>query len=99
MRSVTVNLTTFEQNNANRESAKKKKKNLDYCALELKCENKEQNALETAPVGLQEGAGGLSFTVLCFHKGMHRCPRVRDNHTAAVLYEKKTIVRDENLLL
>jgi len=50
-------------------------------------------------VGLQEGAGGLSFTVLCFPKGMHRSPRVRDNHTAAVLYEKKMVGRDENLLL
>jgi len=26
----------------------------------------EQNALETAPVGLQEGAGGLSFTMVCY---------------------------------
>ncbi len=44
---------------------------------------KEQNALETAPVGLQEGAGGQSFIVLCFPKGVHSCPRVRDNYTAA----------------
>ena len=44
---------------------------------------KGQNALETAPVGLQEGEGGQSFTVLCFRKGMHCCPRVRDNYTAA----------------
>ena len=35
------------------------------------------------PVGLQKGAGGLSFTVVCVPKGMHRCPRVRDNHMAA----------------
>jgi len=35
------------------------------------------------PVGLQKGASGLSFTVVCIPKGMHRCPRVRDNHTAA----------------
>ncbi len=39
----------------------------------------EQNVLETAPVGLQEGAGGQHFTMLCFPKGMHSCPRVRDN--------------------
>ena len=57
-----------------------------------------ENVLETAPVGLQEGAGGLSFTVLCFPKGMHRSPRVRDNHTAAVLYEKM-VGRNENLIL
>jgi len=56
-----------------------------------------RNALETAPVSLQEGAGGLSFTVLCFPKGMHRCPRVRDNHMAAVLYEKM-VGRNENLI-
>jgi len=70
-------------------------------SLELECENKEQNALKTSPVGLQEGAGGLSFTVLCFPKGMHRSPRVRDNHTAAVLYVKlkKTVGRDENLFI
>jgi len=27
---------------------------------------KEENALETAPVGLQEGADGLSFTMVCY---------------------------------
>jgi len=27
---------------------------------------KEQNVLKTAPVGLQEGAGGLSFTMVCY---------------------------------
>jgi len=48
-------------------------------------------AQETAPVGLQEGAGGLSFTMVCIPVGMHGRPRVRDNHMAAVLYEKKTI--------
>ena len=54
-------------------------------------ENKERVRRETAPVGLQEGAGGLSFTVVCIPKGMHRCPRVRDNQTAAVqLAEMKT---------
>jgi len=42
-----------------------------------------RNVLETAPVGLQKGAGGQSFTVLCFPKGVHSCPRVRDNYTAA----------------
>ena len=50
------------------------------------------------PVGLQKGAGGLSFTVVCVPKGMHRCPRVRDNHTAASFYEKP-ICRDENLFI
>jgi len=42
-----------------------------------------QNVQETAPVDRQEGAGGQSFTVLCFPKGMHSCPRVGDNYTAA----------------
>jgi len=45
--------------------------------------------LETAPIGLQEGAGGQSFTVLCFPKGMHSCPRVRDNYTAAVTMRRQ----------
>jgi len=45
----------------------------------------EEMCREMAPVGLQEGAGGLSFTVVCVPVGMHGCPRVRDNHTAAVL--------------
>jgi len=40
--------------------------------------------LKTAPVGLQEGAGGLRFTMECFPEGMHGCPRVRDNYMAAV---------------
>jgi len=30
---------------------------------------------ETASVGLQKGADGLSFTVVCIPKGMHCCPR------------------------
>jgi len=50
------------------------------------------------PVGLQKGAGGLSFTVVCVPKGMHRCPRVRDNHTAAS-FCKKPICSDENLFI
>ncbi len=47
---------------------------------------------ETAPVGLQEGAGGLSFTVVCVPKGMHGCPRVRDDYTVAVFDEKMIAV-------
>ena len=44
-----------------------------------------ENAQETGSVGLQKGADGLSFTVVCVPKGMHCSPRVRDEHTAAVL--------------
>jgi len=54
--------------------------------------------LKAAPVGLQEGAGGLSFTMVCIPVGMHGCPRVRDDYTAASFYEK-TIGRNENLIL
>jgi len=50
------------------------------------------------PGGLQKGAGSLSFTLVCIPKGMHRCPRVRDNHMAASFY-KKPICRDENLFI
>ena len=39
---------------------------------------------ETASVGLQKGADGLSFTMVCIPKGMHSCPRVRDKHMAAL---------------
>jgi len=102
MRSVTVNLTTFEPKQCKQQACEAKAQNgWTTVLLELECENKGQNALETSPVGLQEGAGGLSFTVLCFPKGMHRSPRDRDNHTAAVLYEKlkKTVGRDENLFI
>jgi len=53
--------------------------------LELKLEEQKDICKETAPGGLQEGAGGLSFTVVCVPKGMHCRPRVRDEHTAAVL--------------
>jgi len=49
-------------------------------------------------VGLQKGAGGLSSTMVCIPKGMHRSPRVRDNHMAASFYEKP-ICRDENLFI
>jgi len=91
-------LTTFEPKQCKQQGYKKKEKKQVDWALELKCENKEKNALETAPVCLQEGASGLSFTMVCIPKGMHSCPRVRDNYTAARLYDK-TICRDENLIL
>jgi len=55
--------------------------------LELELEKREKMRKETASVGLQKGADGLSFTVVCVPKGMHCCPRVRDEHTAAVLVE------------
>jgi len=42
---------------------------------------------ETASVGLQKGADGLSFTMVCIPKGMHCHPRVRDEHTAACSIE------------
>ena len=83
---VTITIIVFDnfltKNDANSRSAKTKVKNRVDQAMELKS-HKQQNAQETAPVGLQEGAGGQSFTVLCFPKGMHSCPRVRDNYTAA----------------
>jgi len=44
----------------------------------------KRKALKTTPVGLQEGAGGLSFTVVCIPKGMHDWPRIRDDYMAAV---------------
>jgi len=51
--------------------------------LELKSQKEQKtmnNALKTKPVGLQEGAGGQSSTVFCIPKGIHGCPRVRDNY-------------------
>jgi len=54
--------------------------------------------LKTAPVGLQEGAGGPSFTMVCFPKDMHGHPRVRDNYMAAVTRWVDDC-SDENLLL
>jgi len=88
----------LNQNDANSESAKQRHKEPGLLCSGVEVLETGENALKTAPVGLQEGAGGLSFTVLCFPKRMHRSPRVRDNHTAAVLYEKM-VGRDENLLL
>jgi len=52
--------------------------------IELELENKGKMCRETAPVGLQEGAGRLSFTMVCIPKGMHSRPRVRDDYMAAV---------------
>jgi len=87
----------LNQNNANNKSAKQRSKT-GGPGSGVEVWEREENAQETAPVGLQEGAGGLSFTVVCIPKGMHSCPRVRDNYTAARLYEKM-ICRDENLIL
>jgi len=53
--------------------------------LELELEKQKEMCREMASVGLQKGADGLSFTVVCVPKGMHCRPRVRDEHTAAVL--------------
>jgi len=50
--------------------------------LELKSQKTRTLHLKQYQMGLQEGAGGLSSTVLCIPKGMHGCPRVRDNITA-----------------
>jgi len=68
-------------------------KTMQTASLQSKCQKQvgpgsgvevwEQGELKTAPVGLQEVAGGQSFTVLCFPKGMYSCPRGRDNYTAA----------------
>ena len=51
--------------------------------LELELEKWKEMRREMASVGLQKGANGLSFTMVCVPKGMHRRPRVRDEHTAA----------------
>jgi len=98
-RSIDKNLSTFEPKWRKQPACEAKAQNGWTTFSGVGVWEQEQNVLETAPVGLQKGAGGLSFTVLCFPKGMHRSPRVRDNHTAAVLYEKlkKTVGRDENL--
>jgi len=47
---------------------------------------------EMVPVGLQEEAGGLSFTMVCIPKGMHSCPRGRDEHMAACSIEETIAV-------
>jgi len=51
--------------------------------LELELEKQKEMHREMASVGLQKGADGLSFTMVCIPKGMHCCPRVRDEHMAA----------------
>ena len=78
-------LTTFEPKRSKQRACNAKaQKGVDR-DLELELQNKERMRKETVSVGLQKGADGLSFTVVCVPKGMHRCPRVRDKHTAAVL--------------
>jgi len=47
---------------------------------------------EMASVGLQKGADGLSFTVVCIPKGMHGRPRIRDDYTAACSIEEMIAV-------
>jgi len=81
-----VNLPCWQlsnQNKAKQQVCNAKVKN-QWTRLRIEVAEQEENALKTAPVGLQEGAGGLSFTVVCVPKGMHGSPRVRDDYTAAV---------------
>jgi len=56
-----------------------------------------QNVQETAPVGLQERAGGQSSTVLYFPKSMHSCPRVGTTTTAVSHYSR--LIQNGNLIL
>jgi len=47
----------------------------------------QQKCTRTAPVGLQEEAGGQSSIVLCILKGMHSCPGTGRTTTDASHYE------------
>jgi len=60
--------------------------------MELELEETKEMCREMAPVGLQEGAGGLSFTMVCVPKGMHGHPRDRDEHMAACSIEEMIAV-------
>ena len=75
----------MNQNEANNKPATQRHKKGWTRTLELELEKQEKMHKETAPGGLQEGAGGLSFTMVCVPEGMHCHPRVRDKHMAAVL--------------
>jgi len=87
LRKATINLTTFEPKRSKQRACNAKaQKGVDR-ELELELQNKERMRRETASVGLQKGADGPSFTVVCVPEGMHCRPRVRDEHTAAVLVE------------
>ena len=66
MRSVTVNLTTFEPKRCKQRVCKAKAQKPGLLCSGVEVLETGENAQETAPVGLQEGAGGLSFTVLCY---------------------------------
>jgi len=70
----------YNQNDASNKSTKTKVKKVVDRELELKSQKQRKIYLKQLQMGLQEGAGGESSTVLCFPKGMHGCPRVRDNY-------------------
>jgi len=83
--STAWSLTTFEPKWSKQWACNAKaQKGVDW-ELELELEKREEMHKETASVGLQKGADGLSFTMVCVPVCMHGHPRVRDNHMAAVL--------------
>ena len=64
MRSVTVNLTTFEPKQSKQQACyAKAQKGVDR-ELELEFEKRKEMHRETASVDLQKGADGLSFTMI-----------------------------------
>jgi len=64
--SVTVNLTTFEPKRSKQRACNAKaQKGVDQ-GLELELEKRKEIRKEMVSVGLQKGADGLSFTVMCY---------------------------------
>ena len=95
---MTVNLTRIEPKQSKQRACNAKaQKGVDR-ELELELEKQREMRKEMASVDLQEGADGLSFTVVCIPKGMHCHPRVRDKHTAACSMGRDDCSA-ENLLL
>jgi len=64
----------YNQNDASNKSTKTKVKKVVDRELELKSQKQRKIYLKQLQMGLQEGAGGESSTVLCFPKGMHVAP-------------------------
>ena len=91
-------MTTFAPKRSKQRACNAKAQKGGGPGLELELEETIIMRRETASVGLQKGADGLSFTVVCVPKGMHCRPRVRDEHTAAVLVEKTLAVMKTYLL-
>jgi len=82
-------VTTFEPKQSKQRACNAKaQKGMDW-ELELELEKQKEMRRETASVGLQKGADGLSFTMMCYPYGHAQVPQGQGQPHGCLFYEKR----------